>query len=936
MTTGPTAATGVPAARATAGAAPAHGGRGRWDSGAVRSPTSGRAGLPTLVGRDEELRAARDLLLRGSGRILWTGDAAAGKTSLLDHAASRAADEGADVVRCSAGGVPGGLRRDVHARRVVVVADDLDRLPASVRAELVEATSGSAGAVVLLATATRPPQDCGGLEVRPLAPISPSDALAVLRDRGGPVVAPHVLAELLRETGGCPGALLETVRLLSDEQCRGWVAVPDPAPVAGAVRRHVHSVLDGAGAFDRTILLTAGVAVTRRTDVLLRALGIDVQGLLDSRAAEHIDLVAGHATVRDRRVRAVVHDEASLRDRTRAHRSLAEAAEALGEPAAALWHRALAELEGDPALVAPLRSVASALLDRGEADWAARVAREALAHARAAERPAALALLGRAALRANLLVEARDALEEAVRGAGTPEGTAPPDLLMTLTRLSGMVPSDPAGTSSAVVRLAAAGLHAGHGRPRAARDALPPLAAVAASPALADAHALVRATVAIAEGDPGPAIAARAHVTAEPVLADMATALGALGLSLAGRVGEARAALATQVADARSARSRDAWSGLTLDPCPTEPGWGGGQAFVRSCTTLSEVLVELHAGDLARARAVLTEAVLAAPPDQCADGLAAVLSGRLAVMCDARTDGVADTLADLLAEPVPPRIRTELARTRALGSFLRGETRRAVSVLGLVGDRPDGTAWACLPTFGRAELAALGGYRVPRGAHSTGVPGAGEHEDVAACAGPIGALRSARAALAWQAASDDAPRLVAEALAALRDVDNPFEAAQTHLLVGHVLRRLGRGDDGDAHLVSAVELFEGSGARAAADMARTHLRREVRAPRMSGGSAGSRRLTTAPGPAQVAGWNPAAAPSERPARPTPGPSWTEPLTPREVEVARAVATGLSNRRVATTLSLSVRTVEVHLTSIFRKLGTSSRTELALLVTRQDD
>ena len=59
------------------------------------------------------------------------------------------------------------------------------------------------------------------------------------------------------------------------------------------------------------------------------------------------------------------------------------------------------------------------------------------------------------------------------------------------------------------------------------------------------------------------------------------------------------------------------------------------------------------------------------------------------------------------------------------------------------------------------------------------------------------------------------------------------------------------------------------------------------------------------------------------------------MRPEDPEVARAVATGLSNRRVAATLSLSVRTVEVHLTSIFRKLGTSSRTELALLVTRQD-
>jgi DNA-binding NarL/FixJ family response regulator len=48
------------------------------------------------------------------------------------------------------------------------------------------------------------------------------------------------------------------------------------------------------------------------------------------------------------------------------------------------------------------------------------------------------------------------------------------------------------------------------------------------------------------------------------------------------------------------------------------------------------------------------------------------------------------------------------------------------------------------------------------------------------------------------------------------------------------------------------------------------------------------------------------------------------LTPREVDVLRLVATGLSDAEAAERLFLSVRTVNAHLRSIYRKLGVSSR------------
>jgi len=55
----------------------------------------------------------------------------------------------------------------------------------------------------------------------------------------------------------------------------------------------------------------------------------------------------------------------------------------------------------------------------------------------------------------------------------------------------------------------------------------------------------------------------------------------------------------------------------------------------------------------------------------------------------------------------------------------------------------------------------------------------------------------------------------------------------------------------------------------------------------------------------------------------------EPLSEREVEVLRLLAQGMTNKDIAQTLILSVRTIEAHLRNIYGKLGVRSRTEAAL-------
>jgi len=60
----------------------------------------------------------------------------------------------------------------------------------------------------------------------------------------------------------------------------------------------------------------------------------------------------------------------------------------------------------------------------------------------------------------------------------------------------------------------------------------------------------------------------------------------------------------------------------------------------------------------------------------------------------------------------------------------------------------------------------------------------------------------------------------------------------------------------------------------------------------------------------------------------------EPLTEREHEVLRLAARGLSNKAIAREISISTRTVQVHLSRIFGKLGVASRTEAVIHGLRQ--
>ena len=151
------------------------------------------------------------------------------------------------------------------------------------------------------------------------------------------------------------------------------------------------------------------------------------------------------------------------------------------------------------------------------------------------------------------------------------------------------------------------------------------------------------------------------------------------------------------------------------------------------------------------------------------------------------------------------------------------------------------------------------------------------------------AARSRAQLISAKGGHDEAEERIASWAADLGAGASDYDLARTHLVRGTIRRRAGRKRDARASLDQARELFEGLGAPLWAQRASSEARR-----------IGGRR-----------------------------PAGTD-LTEAEQRVARLARAGRSNKEIADTLFMSVRTVEGHLSHVYAKLEIRSRTELAIL------
>ncbi|RKN47589.1 ATP-binding protein [Micromonospora endolithica] len=176
----------------------------------------------------------------------------------------------------------------------------------------------------------------------------------------------------------------------------------------------------------------------------------------------------------------------------------------------------------------------------------------------------------------------------------------------------------------------------------------------------------------------------------------------------------------------------------------------------------------------------------------------------------------------------------------------------------------------------------------------------------------------------------DAERLARMAMVEADQVGLVGQRGYAESAYGEVL--LARGEVSVAlhHLETAADLFRVSGMVLRRSLALASLARAAEAAGRSGPAALARRRAL-----ELAGWCGTERVGLRLARPA-GPREAAALTDREWRIAQLAATGATSRLIGRQLHISPRTVEAHLTRIYRKAGVASRSGLVAWVARLDD
>jgi ATP/maltotriose-dependent transcriptional regulator MalT len=897
-----------------------------------------------LVGRGVECAAVERLLLEvresRSGALVIRGEPGIGKSALLDYAMERADDlrvlkgvgieseselafaalhrvllpvldeiDGipepqADALRGAFGlapaqasdrfliavGVLSVLSESADEQPLLCVVDDAQWLDgASADALAFAARRLEAEGVVLLFAARDgeapaldglPELRLGGLEGEAAGALIAADLSPTLRDR------------LVESTRGNPLALIELSAALTPDQLAERELLPAPLPIGPALENAFLERVRGLPQRSQTLLLLAAADDTGDLGTVLRAargLGVDDEALDPAEGAGLLRVGAGGLEFRHPLVRSAVYQGAPFNERRTAHRALARALLQEQDADRRAWHRAAAVTAPNDEVADELaRTSERARRRSGYAAAAAALERAAELTSDEEERAGRLVAAAHSAWSAGNAQRAGVLLGQAARFAADPRLLADIDHLRgSFARALGAV------AESCTILMAGSRLIAETDPPKAIEMLLD--AATAAElagdvPRLIEiglraqdfshvdgysefARVLVAGMGSMLEGDTERGSALLRHAVELGSDDPERLLYAALAAEYLGDVTTEQALAARAVSYART-QGRVGSLPIALEVLATAEAWTGQYAAAAADAT--EGLRILH--DTGQA---------ASAPDFLA------FLARLAAV-QGHEDECRAQAADALQ------------RATALGMGLpAAEALHALALLDLGMGRP-------AEAFERlhAMTGAAPGAGHPRLVHLA----IGDLVEAAVLAGRADAAETAlssfehwiehsnappmRALLArcrgQLAAGDTAASHFAEALRLHAGQDRPFERARTELLLGEALRRARRRLEARAHLRAALETFERLGAVPWEERAR----RELRA---SGETARKR-----------------------------DPSTADELTPQELQIARFVGEGATNRQIAAQLFLSPRTIDYHLRKIFRKLDISSRAELIKL------
>ena len=744
-------------------------------------------------------------------------------------------------------------------------------------------------ALLAVREATPAAESLAGFPVLPVVGLAPAPAADLLRHTH-PDLDVGVARALALRCAGNPLALLNAARVLTEDQRAGR------APLDGVGREPVHASVQqrvrGAGHAERLAALVValepglGQAAAQRA---IASLGLAPDALPGAVAAglvrEHADtLVAAHPLVGTTLV-----ELAEPVERHQVHLALAGAIRAEGgaDRWRPVWHEGRAVDRPSEPHARELQGLAGIARAQGDLATAARVFEQAAAITPDdATRALRLAEAGECAVVAGL----PQAVELLVRCR---EASTDPQLRARAERLL-VMQAAPLGDVATASRVAA-GYDATLDRAGAAL--LHGMASQAAyvSSRFTEFEQHVRQALRLADGLPEQ----------QRMLVDVCH------LQYLSRRGNYDHVLAQRVAAcyledpdpdlgrpvAESLVHADEWdlAGRVLDavlPVARQ------RSQVPALTWLQIVAAELalHHGDLDRATVAAVEALTMArtighdAAAMQAEGVLAVVdaaAGRVAD-CTARTRRVAEQARSSgVGSPV---FLTDLAAARlALSSGdpaaavrLFADALRRLDDVGAV----DLVVWTALPELVEAQVRARDGAAQTTMRRLMATPGASM-------------TRTGRAWVAHclMATGPDQglDQAYAEACSRTDEAGDPLLAARTRLVYAERVRRARRRRDAAAAAQDALARFDAIGAR----LWRNRAEREL--------AALGRQV------------------------PPPPSSLLQQLTPQERQIAEIAATGAPTREIAAAVFLSPKTVEHHLTRVYRTVGVRSKSELAALL-----
>lgn len=855
---------------------------------------------PVLHGRARECAAITGLLAgaaRGAGGSLMVqGDLGLGKTALLAYAAGQA--EGFAVLTCRgySEGISFGCLRDLFdgyrgeapldrlsemSRRgpVLCCVDDADAVDEPSLTGLAYAARRLASRRVAILFTSR------GLTVTgvPTVRLSELDADASRQVLAASGVAESDVDRLAGVAQGNPLALVELAG------SPGSSALP----AGSALRQGYSSRLEGFSVETRCLLLLAAA------DDELDAAGlayaaqlsdVDMSALAPAERHGIVRVTGGEIRFPQPLSRMLIYEAATLAQRRAAHLLLARVPDPHRQRLRRAMHLAAAAAGPDPALAAELEQAASGGEFSRSSAALETAARLSVCPAEAARRLVAAAQY---AWQAGSLGRARSLL----RDVPSDSGRAVAGRSQVLT---GAIELRSGAASATLDHLVAASDRLAHSDRKLAINALMQAAEAVCFSGDYERFGEIARRAAVLRSGSDPA---RIQLVFEHISGFADTFTGSY--SRAGASLRRVIALADQLDTAGALTAASAASLLLADDQTAyrtasraaELARAAGEAAALPMALELKAYAEYWLGRYAAAESTSLEGVRVAR--ECGQAnYAGDHLGMLAVLAAIR--GERETCLLRLQELAVPPGAGQMNRPKALGQW-------ALAVLDVIASRP---------ALAVERLTRIADQSVGNGHLVVQVMATPWLVEAAARSGDVAAARIAlRAFDRWAASTGDpvrralsqrchalvAPRASAtqhfvSALQLHSEADASFEAARTRLLYGQELRRSRRPRQAREHLQRALETFQQLSLPVWVEQARSELR------------ASGQAVTPRQGAA------------------------AEALTAQQLQIARLVADGATNREVAAQLFLSPRTVEHHLRNIFTRLGIRSRVELTKTLT----